>query len=685
MSLTPPQNPSLRSSRSADTRYLSASPPYCSDGNLSTSSSTGSLKRRRSDKNNKKELFIDTKEPSEEIRIDLTQKKLKGLHLQQNNQYRSLSYQVGDQVEAIKWTNDVKEWYCARVVEILYDTSTAAGDALIFVHYEGWSPDEADWISPTLIRLHNPRTSLQYGPKGPESDRSWKDYAEFYKSKAGEQARHHTGLVQDRRMSLHCCPCHSRETIHPERPDRISSILQALHANRLLRYFGRVHAREATVQELLRVHTYGHVRNYYPIDEERESVVKKRPLKITSIAALLNPEPPAHKPNVMRGVGGGTVKQADQDHIKRQHTRFSSAAAAADATQTDPKPVAPPGLICEMTCGELGIAVDTTFHPLYTSLSARIAAGSLLSLVESIVNGRLRNGFALIRPPGHHAEDDTAMGFCFYNNVAVAVADTLEKYPSKIKKILIIDWDIHHGNGTQKMFYDNPNVLYISLHRWDRGKFYPFTGAPEECGEGPGLGNNVNIAFSSSEDKPRPMGDTEFVAAFYYFVIPIARQFHPDMIFVSAGFDAAEGHPENLGGYNMTPRGYALLTKMVKDLANELCDGRLALTLEGGYELQPLASSCAASVAQLLPLNTLPDQQITTFKRTLNAVKPNMGAVESFAQVAFIQKKYWNLSDAICSPSFKFNLPSDWRATDSISTRPKRDKKPIKVPVVEGY
>lgn len=169
----------------------------------------------------------------------------------------------------------------------------------------------------------------------------------------------------------------------------------------LLRYFGRVHAREATVQELLRVHTYGHVRNYYPIDEERESVVKKRPLKITSIAALLNPEPPAHKPNVMRGVGGGTVKQADQDHIKRQHTRFSSAAAAADATQTDPKPVAPPGLICEMTCGELGIAVDTTFHPLYTSLSARIAAGSLLSLVESIVNGRLRNGFALIRPPGN--------------------------------------------------------------------------------------------------------------------------------------------------------------------------------------------------------------------------------------------------------------------------------------------
>lgn len=105
---------------------------------------------------------------------------------------------------------------------------------LVFVHYEGWPPDEADWISPTLIR--SPKSpnidDLQFGPTGPESNRSWKDYADFYHSKRGEQARHHTGIVQDRRMSLHCCPCHSRETIHPERPDRISSILQAFHTNK---------------------------------------------------------------------------------------------------------------------------------------------------------------------------------------------------------------------------------------------------------------------------------------------------------------------------------------------------------------------------------------------------------------------------------------------------------------------
>ncbi|KAI8984714.1 hypothetical protein BDF20DRAFT_861331 [Mycotypha africana] len=659
--------------------------------------------------------------------------------------YRNLSFKIGEQVEAIKFNGDAKEWYCARVVEILNDSHNE-DELLVFVHYEGWPPDEADWISPTLIRSikasksnqdnEDEESMLRFGPRGRESSRSWKDYAIFYESESGEEARQHTGLVQDRRMTLHCCPCHSRETVHPERPDRITSILQAFHSNRMLRYFKRIHARECTSKELLRVHQYSHVRNYYPLQHDDDddnnnnnhtvtAIIKneppsppQKPLKITSIAALLNPAPsptsttqpsfptppsapyplrhhstPTVKqetvntkpPMVTRGVSGGVVIEADHDHIRKQQRRFSTAAAAADASQSNPQPNTPPALVCKMTCGELGIAVDTTFHPLYSSLSARVAAGALLTLVEPIVKGQMRNGFALIRPPGHHAEDDAAMGFCFYNNVAVAVADTLEKYSATIKRILIIDWDIHHGNGTQKIFYDNPNVLYISIHRWDKGQFYPFSGAPDECGVGAGLGKNVNIALSASEDKPKPMGDTEFVAAFYHFVIPIAKQFQPDMIFVSAGFDAAEGHPENLGGYNVTPRGYAILTKMVKDLAEDLCQGRLVLTLEGGYELQPLAYSCAASVAQLLLPNTLPDHQITTFKRTLNAVKPNMGAVESFKDILNQQKKYWTFSEKVQSPEFRFNLPSDWRATDSISTRPRRDRKTVKTPIVEGY
>jgi hypothetical protein len=259
---------SLRSSHSADTRHISNSPPPAyypnSDGNLSTSSSTGSLKRRRSvrSSSNKNDITFDSKQDQWvkiEDGIDLTQKKLKGLnlHLYHNKSkkalyikklnvkfifsviinlgdpYRSLSYKIGDQVEAIKWTDDAKEWYCARVVEILNDTFK--DESLIFVHYEGWPPEQADWISPTLIRNIHHNKPLQFGPAGAENESSWKDYAEFYISKSGEQARHHTGLVQDRRMSLHCCPCLSHETIHPERPDRISSILQTFHTNRYVK------------------------------------------------------------------------------------------------------------------------------------------------------------------------------------------------------------------------------------------------------------------------------------------------------------------------------------------------------------------------------------------------------------------------------------------------------------------
>ncbi|KAI8393322.1 uncharacterized protein BYT42DRAFT_550653 [Radiomyces spectabilis] len=735
-----------------------------------------SLKRRRPGRPSKKELaeraaasaskygtndiYSDSMEGLQRTRP----KRLKLLHgyhdahRTENDDKHCLStFHIGDQVEARKEPEEEEEtadWYCARIVDIDKEEQPVR----FFVHYEGWPPDRADWLTSSMIA--KPSKRLRYGPRGKENEVSWKSYATFHTSKDGVRVQHHTGLVQDQRMSLHSCPCDSRETIHPERPDRIASILQALHNERLLRYVRHIHAREATAEELLHAHTPAHIRNYCPIKTEHGDALvsssshsllvssptdtssqssqpqpanappQPRP-KITSIAALLNepttppatitntpnpsisastpastsndtdsaivlsatsltsPTTPIHTQSRSQrhgsiigpvcGVGGGMVVKADQEQIKRQHRRFSSV-----ITANHPTPLSPPDLVYKMTCGELGIAVDTTFHPLYTSISARVAAGSLLTLVDKIVLGQLRNGFALIRPPGHHAEDDAAMGFCFFNNVAVAAATTLTKYPTKIKKILIIDWDIHHGNGTQKIFYDNPNVLYISVHRWDKGKFYPFSGAPEECGEDGGLGRNVNIAFSMSEEKPKPMGDTEFIAAFHHLLIPIARQFGPDMIFVSAGFDAAEGHPENLGGYNVTPRGFALMTKMVNDLANEICDGRLVLSLEGGYELQPLANSAAASVAQLLPQDLVPHMALD-YKWSLNAIKPNQSAVQSLRLVADIQKRYWNLPDRMFGPNFRFQLPSEWRARDSISTRPKREKRPMKIPIVEGY
>ncbi|KAI9485103.1 hypothetical protein BDB00DRAFT_851510 [Zychaea mexicana] len=359
-------------------------------------------------------------------------------------------------------------------------------------------------------------------------------------------------------------------------------------------------------------------------------------------------------------------KNEQQHQQQQQQTKdcIISTTAAATGLKDDGRR--------KMFCGQIGIAGDTTFHPLHTSLSARVAAGALINLTDAIVDGRIRNGFAAIRPPGHHALEDSVMGYCYFNNVAVAAQAALQKHPSKIRKVLVLDWDIHHGNGTQQIFYDNPNVLYVSIHRWDQGRFYPFSGAPAECGRSAGLGRNVNIALSTCKEKPKPMGDTEFMAAIHHIVTPIARQFGPDLIYVSAGFDAAEGHSHHLGGYQVTPRGYALLTKMVKELAEELCDGRLALVLEGGYELEPLANSAAASIMQLCEI---PEQSISSFKGALTSIKPNRGASASFHQVIECQRAYWDLPEL--PTDYRFLLPQEWRAVNSISTRSPRNRQQV--------
>lgn len=586
-------------------------------------------------------------------------------------------YKAGDAVEAIKRStqDDSNEmWYCARVVDFHTERN------LVFVHYEGWPADHADWIQHVNIRpLNNNSTKRHYGPRGKEDDASWKEYGLFY-----DQHHHQgnnattTGLVHDRRMALHTCPCHNKIT-HPERPDRITCIFDTLHQHRLLRYVQPVPAREATTDELLKAHTPAHVHHYSPYrpsssnnatveeydDDEEDPNPRAR--KMISIAALLNPEPPKRQlvnNNATMTKELSTVTTAATTHV-----------------------VAPSTSKSKMICGQPGIAGDTTFHPRFSIISARVAAGALLNMTDAIIQGRVRNGFAVIRPPGHHAQDDIAMGYCFFNNVAVAAASALVKYPNLIKRVLILDWDIHHGNGTQQIFYDNPNVLYISIHRWDDGQFYPFTGAPDECGQDQGIGRNVNISLSETKDKPKPMGDTEFIAAMHHIVTPIARQFGPDMIFVSAGFDAAEGHPANLGGYNVTPRGYAMMTKMIKQLADEMCHGRLALSLEGGYELEPLANSATASIVQLL--DTVPasshglEYKLDSFDDTLHSIRPNRGAVASLRKVIECQQAHWHFDDLTMDPEFRFELPEEWRAAHSISTRTRRTSG--KSVVVKGY
>jgi histone deacetylase 6 len=214
--------------------------------------------------------------------------------------------------------------------------------------------------------------------------------------------------------------------------------------------------------------------------------------------------------------------------------------------------------------------------------AARLAAGGLVDLALKVAGGGLANGLALLRPPGHHAEVDRAMGFCFFNNVAVATAAARR---SGAARVLIVDWDLHHGNGTQHSFWNEPDVLYFSMHQFP---FYPGTGNFDEVGGPEARGRTVNVPW------PPGCGDAEFLAAFDRLLLPIARRFAPDLVLVSAGFDAAAGDP--LGSLRVSPEGYAAMTARLKALAS----GRLVLALEGGYNLSAIARSAEACLRILL-------------------------------------------------------------------------------------
>jgi len=228
---------------------------------------------------------------------------------------------------------------------------------------------------------------------------------------------------------------------------------------------------------------------------------------------------------------------------------------------------------------------DTSACP-DTFQAAKLAAGGLLSLVEAVHLGKVNNGFAFVRPPGHHAESNRAMGFCIFNNIAIAAAKLLNHY--NLKKILIVDWDLHHGNATQHSFYDSSQVLYFSTHQYP---YYPGTGSFEEVGEGPGKGYTVNVPLAPGA------GDNEFMMIFRQILQPLAREFCPDFVLLSAGFDTYFQDP--LGGMRVTPRGYAGLTQVALEIAEELCQGKLALTLEGGYSLEGLRDSVREVLTEL--------------------------------------------------------------------------------------
>jgi len=209
---------------------------------------------------------------------------------------------------------------------------------------------------------------------------------------------------------------------------------------------------------------------------------------------------------------------------------------------------------------------------------ALLAAGAVLEAIDKVIGGVLKRTFCAVRPPGHHAERKTAMGFCLFNNVAIGARYAQKRY--SVERVAILDWDVHHGNGTQEIFYDDPTVFYISLHQYP---FYPGTGAEDETGSGKGEGFTLNC--------PMRAGSTEqdYMEAFRQKILPALNKFQPDLLMVSAGFDAHKDDP--LANIGLTERSFAEMTRLIMDVADRHCSGRIVSVLEGGYNLEALARS----------------------------------------------------------------------------------------------
>ncbi|XP_031507510.1 histone deacetylase 4 isoform X5 [Papio anubis] len=388
-----------------------------------------------------------------------------------------------------------------------------------------------------------------------------------------------TGLVYDTLMLKHQCTCGSSSS-HPEHAGRIQSIWSRLQETGLRGKCECIRGRKATLEELQTVHSEAHTLLYGTNPLNRQKLDSKKLLG--SLASVF----------------------------------------------------------VRLPCGGVGVDSDTIWNEVHSAGAARLAVGCVVELVFKVATGELKNGFAVVRPPGHHAEESTPMGFCYFNSVAVA-AKLLQQRLS-VSKILIVDWDVHHGNGTQQAFYSDPSVLYVSLHRYDDGNFFPGSGAPDEVGTGPGVGFNVNMAFTGGLDPP--MGDAEYLAAFRTVVMPIASEFAPDVVLVSSGFDAVEGHPTPLGGYNLSARCFGYLTKQLMGLAG----GRIVLALEGGHDLTAICDASEACVSALLgnELDPLPEKVLQQ--------RPNANAVRSMEKVMEIHNQTrspWKRSRPCSTPS----------------------------------
>lgn len=284
--------------------------------------------------------------------------------------------------------------------------------------------------------------------------------------------------------------------------------------------------------------------------------------------------------------------------------------------------------LVEQTCASGGGILDlgdTVVSP-KSCEAAILAVGALTDAVNLVADGKTRNAFALVRPPGHHAGAYYALGFCLFNNIAVAASYLLRH--RNFSRVLILDIDAHHGNGTQEIFYNTSKVLYISLH--ENSRAFPGTGFIDEIGEGEGIGYTVNIPL------PFRIDDAIYCRAFDEIVAPISRQFRPQFILVSVGFDGHYADP--VGMFSLSMKGYTEIFTKIVTLAAQLCDDKLVASLEGGYSLNFLGKMATAAIAKMANASyMIKDESPVANPKTLKKAEQIINSVKS------IQSSFWKL------------------------------------------
>ena len=404
-----------------------------------------------------------------------------------------------------------------------------------------------------------------------------------------------TGVALDSRCLLHRPP-----KLHPEQPDRIEKTVERLRARQVLQRCRWIPGRPASDAELQRVHSPAHLRRI------RQGQVL--PLGEADPPEAAAPPTPA----------AGAVARTQSARVRLELT---SDQKAHYGCSPQGKAEAPTAQCVPVRPRDVDGADDVPFSR-GTEKAARVAAGSSIEATQWVMEGKVANAVALVRPPGHHADRCHCTGFCYYNNVACAAKAALQM---GAQRVMILDWDVHHGNGIADVFYADPRVLYVSIHRLEPG-YYPETGEPGEVGAGAGLGFNVNVGL-----RGKGMGNVDYLAIFERIVQPLGREFAPDVVLVAAGFDCARGDP--LGEMNVTPPGFAHMVARLQLHVSR----RIVVVLEGGYDSANIAKGLQ-QVLVALQLHALPKIRAATESSCLLVEEATRAAIR---ETTLAHRPYW--------------------------------------------